>query len=266
MLSRLFTPALTAAVAVGALVSIAHSSDSVRLLQGHGEHGSEAEQKASGDPYLLDVDPVTGKSLGSVSKQVVVVHEGREFRFASARSADTFKAAPEKYVPAVDAKLIEQQMAFYPLTTCVVSGAELGQDAVDFVYMSRLVRVSSKDHQATFLLKPTKYVAKLDSAVVDKQVAAYGLTTCVVSGEEFGSMGDTIDHVAGNRLVRFCCMACLADFNKDPLKYLAKVEAASKRKAKTAVRYTCPMHSDVVKEEPGRCSKCGMDLVKEKKR
>jgi hypothetical protein len=30
----------------------------------------------------------------------------------------------------------------------------------------------------------------------------------------------------------------------------------------TNMSYTCPMHPDVVNNEPGKCPKCGMDLVK----
>ena len=28
-----------------------------------------------------------------------------------------------------------------------------------------------------------------------------------------------------------------------------------------AVQYTCPMHPEVVQDKPGKCPKCGMDLV-----
>lgn len=28
------------------------------------------------------------------------------------------------------------------------------------------------------------------------------------------------------------------------------------------VQYTCTMHPEVLKDEPGKCPKCGMDLVK----
>jgi len=30
------------------------------------------------------------------------------------------------------------------------------------------------------------------------------------------------------------------------------------------VMYTCPMHPEVVQAEPGKCPKCGMDLVEKK--
>lgn len=30
------------------------------------------------------------------------------------------------------------------------------------------------------------------------------------------------------------------------------------------VEYTCPMHPEVIKAEPGKCPKCGMDLVEKK--
>ncbi len=30
---------------------------------------------------------------------------------------------------------------------------------------------------------------------------------------------------------------------------------------KKSVQYTCPMHPEIVKNKPGTCEKCGMDLV-----
>ena len=65
-----------------------------------------------------------------------------------------------------------------------------------------------------------------------KELAAYPLTTCTVSGDKLGgSMGPALDYVwrvAGqpDRLVRFCCSDCPPDFQKDPAKYLAMVDAA----------------------------------------
>jgi hypothetical protein len=33
---------------------------------------------------------------------------------------------------------------------------------------------------------------------------------------------------------------------------------------KSVVQYTCPMHPEVVQDKPGKCPKCGMDLVEKK--
>jgi len=39
---------------------------------------------------------------------------------------------------------------------------------------------------------------------------------------------------------------------------------SKKADAKTAVVYTCPMHPEVQSDKPGKCPKCGMDLVEKK--
>lgn len=47
--------------------------------------------------------------------------------------------------------------------------------------------------------------------------------------------------------------------------YHGKMTADTAKKAKPAkVVYTCPMHSDVISDKPGKCPKpgCGMTLVK----
>ena len=36
------------------------------------------------------------------------------------------------------------------------------------------------------------------------------------------------------------------------------------QKSEKAVQYTCPMHPEVVQDKPGKCPKCGMDLVEKK--
>ncbi|RYY07266.1 MAG: hypothetical protein EOP43_03775 [Sphingobacteriaceae bacterium] len=32
--------------------------------------------------------------------------------------------------------------------------------------------------------------------------------------------------------------------------------------SKNSIKYTCPMHPEIVKDKPGVCEKCGMELVK----
>ena len=54
----------------------------------------------------------------------------------------------------------------------------------------------------------------------------YPLTTCVVSGEKLGSMGEPYVHVHEGTTVKFCCKSCLKDFNEDPEKYIAMIKEA----------------------------------------
>ncbi len=43
----------------------------------------------------------------------------------------------------------------------------------------------------------------------------------------------------------------------------AKVDNAPAAGAQV-VQYTCPMHPEVISDKPGKCPKCGMDLVVKK--
>ena len=49
----------------------------------------------------------------------------------------------------------------------------------------------------------------------------------------------------------------------DLVKKSVKAETSVK-KSEALVTYTCPMHNDVTSDKPGKCPKCGMDLVVKK--
>jgi hypothetical protein len=80
--------------------------------------------------------------------------------------------------------------------------------------------------------------AKTDAAWLAKARAAYPMETCAVSDEKLGgSMGPAPEFIyreAGqpDQLVRFCCKSCVADFTKDPVKYLKVITDATAAKAK----------------------------------
>ncbi len=62
-------------------------------------------------------------------------------------------------------------------------------------------------------------------------IPAYPFTTCLVSGEALGSMGDTFVHIykeegKPDREIRLCCKGCLKKFVKEPAKYLGKLDGA----------------------------------------
>lgn len=61
-------------------------------------------------------------------------------------------------------------------------------------------------------------------APTEASADTYPLTTCPVSGEKLGEMGDpyVIEHEGTT--VKFCCKSCLKDFNKDPEKYISMIK------------------------------------------
>ena len=69
---------------------------------------------------------------------------------------------------------------------------------------------------------------KADPDKYFKEAAAQGIlfeniqTTCPVSGEELKDKSVHIDFEG--RRVAFCCEKCIGDFNKDPQKYLKKLD------------------------------------------
>lgn len=69
-----------------------------------------------------------------------------------------------------------------------------------------------------------------------KAKADYPLTTCVVSDEKLGGMGDPVEYIhketgKPDRTVLFCCKDCIGDFQKEPAKYLKKLDDAAAAKA-----------------------------------
>ncbi|MFZ1536852.1 MAG: heavy metal-binding domain-containing protein, partial [Chromatiaceae bacterium] len=64
------------------------------------------------------------------------------------------------------------------------------------------------------------------------------------------------------RAIRFCSANCLAKFESDPQRYLTPTPGAAEL-ATPKTQYTCPMHPEVRRAEPGACPKCGMALERE---
>lgn len=54
--------------------------------------------------------------------------------------------------------------------------------------------------------------------------SGYPLTTCVVSGEKLGSMGEPVVIHTQGREVRLCCEHCLPKFEKSPGEFLRKLD------------------------------------------
>ena len=67
-----------------------------------------------------------------------------------------------------------------------------------------------------------------------------------------------IEH--GGKTYHFCSRHCHAKFAADPERYLDAASTAVPKASPRATKYTCPMHPEIVSDEPGDCPICGMAL------
>ncbi|MCP5517311.1 MAG: TRASH domain-containing protein [Verrucomicrobiales bacterium] len=116
----------------------------------------------------------------------------------------------------------------YPLETCLVSGEKLGRmgEPHVVVHADREFRLCCKGCEKDFRKDPATFVTKFDAAW--KKVKPYPLKTCLVSGEELGSMGKPVGFVYQGQEVRLCCKGCRKDFDKDPKAFLKKLPTRPK--------------------------------------
>ena len=71
--------------------------------------------------------------------------------------------------------------------------------------------------------------ARADDKPADKKAKPYPLAKCVVSDEKFEDSRMTPhEFVYQGQTIKLCCKSCLKDFNKEPAKYLKKIEEAQK--------------------------------------
>lgn len=82
-------------------------------------------------------------------------------------------------------------------------------------------------------------------------------TVCPVTGDKFKVAAGTPAASYKGKIYYFCCSDCEKSFRANPEKY------AMKKQAPEAKVYICPM-GDYQGDKPGKCPKCGMDLVEKK--
>lgn len=112
----------------------------------------------------------------------------------------------------------------YPLKTCLACSGEMGPRPVVLVDGGYEFKFCCPHCAEGFKKDPKAFHKKLEEAIIKEQLPTYPLKTCVVSGEKLGEMGEPVNYVYKGRLVRFCCSACIKNFEKDPEKYLAKIK------------------------------------------
>lgn len=192
----------------------------------------EAEAEI-GNPYPLTTCPISGEKLGSMGDPIVKKYDEREVRYCCDGCPEAFEKDLDASWAKLDKKIIKAQTPYYPLETCVQCGSPIsGEDAqpVEFVLRNRMIRTCSDDCKQAVLANPAPAWKTLDAAVKQAQGPHYPLDACAVSDEKLGEMGDPVDMVIGNRLVRLCCDGCKDKLVEDAPAVLAKIDAAWEKK------------------------------------
>lgn len=192
---------------------------------------ADAPKTPIGEVYSLPNCPTCDERLEPLGKSVAHIVDGRELRFSNEQCFTKFEADKARYLAKVNQQVIAQQGPSYPLDHCVVTpGEPLVQQGeytgIDFVHNNRLVRLCCNDCADEFKTDPAKFFATIDAAVIAAQSRDYPLTTCPISNEPLGGMGEPMDVVVGGRLVRLCCSGCLDDLRADPARHIETIDKA----------------------------------------
>lgn len=71
---------------------------------------------------------------------------------------------------------------------------------------------------------PVAFAEGAVQAKEEKKAKPYTPTTCIVSGDKLGEMGKPVVFEYKGQEIKLCCKDCRKDFDKDPAKYLKKLE------------------------------------------
>lgn len=203
---------------------------SVSSLSGYSadEHSTHVEKdKLKGDPYTLSTCPVSGKKLGSMGDPIKVMYEDRQILLCCAGCQTKFEKEPQDYIEKIDKEMIEDQLSYYPLDTCIISKQKLTAmgEPINRIYNNRLVRLCCNGCVAKFEEDPDTFINTINAAVIEKQKDSSSLKMCPVSNKENGTMGEGINLVIANRLVKLCCPSCEKPVLENPQKYLSKLDS-----------------------------------------
>lgn len=86
-------------------------------------------------------------------------------------------------------------------------------------------------------------------------------------GEKHGSVNKTMSSYAGKQVTVIGHVSEQEGMSMMTVESIEKAAAAGKgasESKRAAVIYTCSMHPEVISDKPGKCPKCGMDLVVKK--
>lgn len=128
---------------------------------------------------------------------------------------------PKPTEPELPHPILLERM-YYPLAVCAVDGKALPDKPKDLVHAARLVRLCSAGCLEQARKDPAAAFARVDHAYRDAQRKDYPRTSCVICLEKLGP--GAVEALHNRRLVVLCGAPCKATFDKDPQKYVDRVE------------------------------------------
>ncbi|HTB95056.1 MAG TPA: heavy metal translocating P-type ATPase, partial [Candidatus Sulfotelmatobacter sp.] len=176
----------------------------------------------------MERDPVCGMNVEIGKAKAKVEHEGKSYYFCGAGCAKKFEQGPERFLSAA-------------APAAGLHGAQIAMAAKPAVASLPILASAPavKDPVCGMTVDPQKGAGK-------------------------------VEH--GGKTYFFCSAHCKARFEKEPEKFLAAPGTAGMEHAHThahattpavgaqEIRYTCPMHPEIVQIGPGSCPICGMAL------
>lgn len=84
--------------------------------------------------------------------------------------------------------------------------------------------MKTKSIITAFTMLATSLLFSAGEAPKKEQVKPYKPDTCIVSDEKLGEMEDPFVFTHEGQEIKLCCKSCNKKFDKDPAKYLKKLE------------------------------------------
>ncbi len=228
---------LSLATALLTLSAVAFAQETKPVAPAVEAVAAQAGVIQSTDGYPLGTCVLSGEKLKKGKMKVVEV-EGRTIKVCCGNCAKKVKKDPARFIKKLDAAIVAQQSAHYPLTKCPVSGDKLvAGDTVNAVIGGRLVKLCCRDCITKAKANAKAIASKITTAAYAQQIAMHkggkGLT-CPVSKKPADRKGKAQMILHGNTLVAVCCKNCLKAFKANPNKYLASAGSAAKPASRPA--------------------------------
>jgi hypothetical protein len=186
-----------------------------------------AQDPVEGDRYYLNRCPQCHRYLGTRGDPIERSYDHRHIRFCHEECRVAFEANLPNSIARLDDQMIADQLPWYPLQSCVVTGEPLPAVPIDLIFRNRLVRLSNESARTKFLADPSTFWQKLTDATIEFLLPRYWVTKCPEQGTQLKPKADPqLIVVCASRIVRVCCLDCYDRVIERPANYLPLIDSA----------------------------------------